>query len=191
MQETNDLIEQWRYIRCILRFAAVLSLVLSVAQAADTKPVSEFTTTDPKKVRVLEDSNREKNPEIDHFKYLCPGLGGYQVIFEGADLRTWISLRINGQEVDLQSATLASCPGLFPAKANNVVQWRGYRKDGSFVPYAVIYRMESHANDDRQTPLETFIIIKLDGKNSKVVASVSAKESNGKAEAVADKLCNR
>ena len=156
--------------------------------AGDSRPTSEFTTTDSKKVKVLEDSTREKNPEIDHFKYLCPGLGGYKVIFEGGDLRSWINLMVNGRMVDLQSATLAACPGLFPAKANNVVQWRGFRKDDSFIPYAIIYRMESQASGDKQTRLETFIIIKLDGKNSKVAASISAKDGNEKAEAIADKL---
>ncbi|HWB58390.1 MAG TPA: hypothetical protein VG733_02820 [Chthoniobacteraceae bacterium] len=171
-----------------LRFAAILLLGLSVASAADTMPVSEFTTTSIKKAKVLEDSSREKNPEIDHFKYLCPGLGGYEVLFEGADLRTWINLMINGRTIDLQSATQASCPGTFPAKANDAIEWRGVRKGDAFVPYAIIYRMESSANDDKQTRIETFVIIKLDGKNSKVVASIPAKEGEKKAEAVADKL---
>ena len=174
-------------LRCVLLFVAVLSLGLSVSRAADAKPVSEFTTTDPKKVKVLEDSSREKNPEIDHFKYLCPGLGGYQVLFEGLDLRSWINLIINGQTVDLRGDTLTPCPGQFPAKANDVVEWRGFRKGNAFVPYAVIYRMVSYTDDSKRT-FETPIIIKLDGKNSKVVAHVSGQEGNEKAEAVADKL---
>ena len=172
-------------------FALPALLVLgSVALlAADLRPDSEFTTTDPQKVKILEDSSREKNPEIDHFRHLCPGLGGYQVIHEGGDLRSWINLVYDGGKTDLMSETLSACPGQFPAKANNVVQWRGFRKGGSFVPYAIIYRMMSSADDAKQTRLETLVIIKLDGQKSRVVGHVDSKEGNEKAEMLADKLC--
>lgn len=160
-----------------------------LASAADPKPDSEFTTTDPKKVKILEDSSREKDPEIDHFKHLCPGLGGYFVIHEGGDLRSWINLVYDGQKTDLMNDTLTACPGQFPAKANDVVQWRGFRQGGKFVPYAIIYRMRSSADDEKQTPLETFVVIKLDKDKSRVVGHLSAKEGNEKAEALADKLC--
>ncbi len=169
--------------------AAVLALAVISASAAEPKPESEFTTTDPKKVRILEDSALEKEPEIDHFKHLCPGLGGYQVIHEGGDLRSWINLVYDGRKTDLMGDTLAACPGQFPAKANNVVQWRGFRRGDSFAPYAIIYRMVSSKDDEKQTPLETLVIIKLDKSRSRVVGHVSAKEGNEKAEALADKLC--
>lgn len=168
---------------------ALLAFTVAGAFAADPKPASEFTTTDPKKVKILEDSALEKEPEIDHFKHLCPGFGGYQVIHEGGDLRSWINLVYKGKKTDLMNDTLMSCPGQFPAKANNVVQWRGYRKGDTFEPYAIIYRMMSSADDEKQTPIETLIVIKLDRENSKVVGHVSAKEGNEKAEALADKLC--
>jgi hypothetical protein len=167
----------------------VFGCLLATASAADPKPDSEFTTTDPKKVKILEDSSREKDPEIDHFKHLCPGLGGYQVIHEGGDLRSWINLIYDGSKTDLMNATLTACPGQFPAKANNVVQWRGFRKGDTFVPYAIIYRMMSSADDEKQTRLETLIIIKLDKDKSTVVGHVPAKEGNEKAEMLADKLC--
>lgn len=167
----------------------LLGLLTTGALAADLKPASEFTTTDPKKVKILEDSALEKDPEIDHFKHLCPGLGGYQVIHEGGDLRSWINLVYDGMKTDLMSDTLAACPGQFPAKANNVVQWRGVRQGGTFVPYAIIYRMVSSKDDEKQTPLETLIIIKLDKSKSRVVGHVSAKEGNEKAESLADRLC--
>jgi hypothetical protein len=173
----------------VLRFAAVLALGCATASAAEPKPTSEFTTTDPKKVKILEDSSKDKDAEMDSFQHLCPGLGGYQVIHEGGDLRSWINLKINGQTTDLMTDTLAACPAQFPHKANDVVQWRGFRKGDSFVPYAIIYRMTSNAEDQKRTRFETLIIIKLDGENSKVVAHVPSKEGNEKAEAVADKLC--
>lgn len=172
-----------------LTVLTLLALATSIVSAADPKPESEFTTTDPKKVKILEDSSREKDPEIDHFKHLCPGLGGYQVIHEGGDLRSWINLIYDGSKTDLMNDTLTACPGQFPAKANNVVQWRGFRKGGSFVPYAIIYRMMSSADDEKQTRLETLVIIKLDKDKSSVVGHVPAKEGNEKAELLADKLC--
>ena len=167
----------------------MLALGCATASAAEPKPTSEFTTTDPKKVKILEDSSQDKDAEMDSFQHLCPGLGGYQVIHEGGDLRSWINLKINGQTTDLMTDTLAACPAQFPHKANDVVQWRGFRKGDSFVPYAIIYRMKSNADDAKRTRLETLVIIKLDEENSKVVAHVPSKEGNEKAEAVADKLC--
>lgn len=174
------------FTRLLIAFFALGALALS---AAELKPASEFTTTDPKKVKILEDSALEKDPEIDHFRHLCPGLGGYQVIHEGGDLRSWINLTFKGEKTDLMGDTLAACPGFFPAKANDVVQWRGYRKGGAFLPYAIIYRMMSSADDEKQTALETLVVIKLDGARSRVVGHVSSKEGNDKAEALADRLC--
>ncbi len=174
--------------RFLLTLAA---LVFSVpAFAAELPPASEFTTTDPKKVKILEDSSREKNPEIDHFRHLCPGFGGYKVIHEGGDLRSWINLEFGGKKTNLMNDTMMACqPGQFPAKANHVVQWRGYRKPGGFAPYAVIYRMVASSDDDKQSLAETFIIIKLDGANSRVVGHVRAKAGAEKAEDLADRLC--
>jgi len=172
----------------LARIAAPLVLGLATALAAEPKPTSEFTTTDPKKVKILEDSSWEKHPDIDHFKHLCPGLGGYQVIHEGRDARSWLNLQVAGKTTDLRAATLAACPGQFPAKANDVVQWRGLRSGNGFVPYAIIYRMTSSAGDAKQTPIETFIIIKLDQEKSRVVGQLPGKEGNTKAEAIADRL---
>lgn len=166
-----------------------LAVTAAVAFAAEPKPASEFTTTDPKKVKILEDSSLEKEPEIDHFRHLCPGLGGYQVIHEGGDLRSWINLVYDGRKTDLMNDTLTACPGQFPAKANDVVQWRGFRRGDAFVPYAVIFRMASSSDDEKQSILETLIVIKLDKEKSRVVGHVAAKDGNSKAEALADKLC--
>lgn len=119
-------------LHSVVRLAAVLALGFATASGAEPKAASEFTTTNPKKVKILEDSALDKNAEMDSFKHLCPGLGGYQVIHEGGDLRSWINLKIKGQTTDLMADTLAACPGQFPAKANDVVQWRGFRQGNSF-----------------------------------------------------------
>lgn len=173
----------WR--RCLAVLLAAAGPLLA------QQPVSEFTTTDPAKkdkVKILEDSSLEKDPEIDHFKHLCPGLGGYQVLHEGGDLRSWVNLKFGDKVSDLRAATLAACPGHFPSKANDVVQWRGVRKDGKFVPYAVIYRMISDDEENKKT-YETLVVIKLDKERSRVVGKAEGKDANEKAEQLADKLC--
>ena len=49
--------------------------------------------------------------------------------------------------------------------------------------------MMSSADDEKQTRLETLVIIKLDKEKSGVVGHLPAKEGNEKAEMLADKLC--
>ena len=169
-----------------IAFFTMLALGTAVVSAAELKATSEFTTTDPKKVKILEDSSREKDPEGDSFMHQCPGLGGYKVIHEGGDLRSWINLIYGGKKTDLMQDSLMSCPGQFPAKANDTVEWRGYNKGDKFVPYAIIYRMMSSADDEKHTRLETFVVVKLDGADSRVIGHVPAKEGVEKAEAIAD-----
>jgi len=168
---------------------ASLAFCFITAWAADPRPASEFTTTDPAKVKIIEDSSREKNPEIDHFKHRCPGLGGYLVIHESGDARSWINLQFDGKTTDLAKDTLAACPGQFPAKAKNVVEWRGFWKGRDFVPYAVIYRMMSSGSDEKRSRVATLIVIKLHGKNSRVAGHIPGTEGNEKAEEMADRLC--
>jgi hypothetical protein len=178
-------------VKAPLSFLAfAFATLLAGAFAAEPKPTSQFTTTDPKKVKVLEDSARQKNPEADYFSHLCPGLGGYKVLHLGDDARSWINLQFDGKTTDLREATFAACrPGHMPSKANHVVEWRGIQKGKSFVPYAIIYRMGAVLDDDGKRTVDTLIIIKLDGAKSRVVGHVPAKEGTEKAEELADRLC--
>lgn len=168
-----------------MKSSLILSLTLagllaSVAAAQDKKPVNEFTSTAEDKAEVIEEGD-------DSFKLRCKGLAGYEVIFEGSHGRSWLNLVYDSEQTNLMDATLNECPGEFPSKANDVVQWRGYKEDGKFVPYALIYRMKSSAEGKSE---ETLIVIKLTGAGSTVVGSVpSNKGGNEGAEALADKLC--
>lgn len=170
----------------LLLMCGLAAALLSAAEPA-LVPVSEFTTTDPKKVKILKGGT-----EVDpgSFQHLCPGFGGYQVIHEGGDDRSWINLVFEKQTTDLMEDTLKACrPGTFPAKANDVVQWRGFRRGKNYVPYAIIFRMTAGDPDEKSSPLETLVILKLDGARSRVVGHLSAKEGNAKAQALADQLC--
>ena len=85
----------------------LLAFGTMVVSAAEPKATSEYTTTDPKKVKILEDSSRDKDAEGDSFMHQCPGLGGYKVIHEGGDLRSWINLVYNGKKTDLMQDTFS------------------------------------------------------------------------------------
>ncbi|HYF35998.1 MAG TPA: hypothetical protein VD994_11955 [Prosthecobacter sp.] len=167
--------------RTLLTAAFTLLAALASSRAADPKPASEFTTTDPKKVELIKEGE-------DSATYRCPGLGGYQVIFEQAHGRSWINLVWDSETLDLMDATLNAAKGDFPTKANHVVQWRGYRDGDNFSPYAVIYRVKA-LNEEGQ-PIETFIIIQCAQGATRVVGSLPASKGNKAAEALADKLCN-
>lgn len=167
--------------RTLLTLASTLFIGLTGINAADSKPVSEFTTTAEKKSKLLEEGN-------DSFKYRCPGLASYDVIYEGSGGRSWINLVYDSEQTNLMDDTLNACPGTFPTKANDVVQWRGYRQGGMFVPYAIIYRMKS-MNEETGKSVETLVILQLAGSGSRVVGKIAASKGNEAAEALADKLC--
>lgn len=157
---------------------AASSCVVMSAQAA-SGPTSEFTSTDTKKYKMV---NRGESSG----SALCPGFGGYQIIFQIGDDRSWIDLKYNGQVVLLGSDTFEQCKGQRPWKANTVVQWRGYRKGSQFTPYALIFRMNSENPNRSQKPFDTLVVVKLDGMNSKVVGHAAG---NTEAEVLADRLC--
>ena len=124
--------------RCLLAWAWSL-LFLVVAEAG--KVTSFYSTTARKSVAVLEDSSLEKEPEIDHFKHLCPGYGGYELIHLGGDLRSAIEVKFGETVSEIYGETMNHAPGMFAHKANDVVEWRGVLEGEQFVPHALIYRL--------------------------------------------------
>lgn len=159
---------------------ALLSVLPLTLVSQEKKPVNEFTTTAEDKSELIEEG-------VDSFKLRCKGVAGYEVIFEGSNGRSWLNLVYDSEQTDLMNDILNELPGQFGSKANDVVQWRGYKEDGKFVPYALIFRMKSSVDGE---PQETLVVIKLAGAGSMVVGSVpSNKGGNEGAEALADKLC--
>jgi hypothetical protein len=65
----------------------------AVLFADSGKPTSYYSNTNTKNVAVLESSEFEKDPEIDHFVELCPGYGGYELIHHGGDLRSVVDIK--------------------------------------------------------------------------------------------------
>jgi hypothetical protein len=149
-------------IRCFT--AAVIALVASVgggSALAASKPTSELTSTDTKKYRLV---SRGENSGTA----VCPGLGGYKILYSIGDDRSWIDLQYGGQEVNLSGDTFE----------------RGFRKGNQFVPHAIIFRMKSEHPNPKQKPYETLVVVKLDGLNSRVVGHAAG---NVEAEAIADR----
>ena len=152
--------------------------LLGSARAAE--PVSEFTSTAPGKSQRIWEGE-------DSFKYRCKGMAGYGVVYEGSHGRSWVTLDYDGETLELMDPTLNACPGEFPSKANDVLQWRGLRKDGEFAPYALIYRMKSLQEGKE---VQTLVVIQLAGSGTQVIGSVPASEGgNEAAEKLADRTC--
>src|SRR4051812_48161410 len=69
----------------------ISALASTYASAADRKVVARTILKDEACVLIDADS-LYPNPEIDFFRQECPGLAGYQVIFSGGDIRSYVGL---------------------------------------------------------------------------------------------------
>src|ERR1700687_4668876 len=155
---------------------AVFVLLDAVVIARDNV-TSKFTSTAPKDSVII---NRSGQDEIESFSALCPGFGDYQLILEEYDGRSWINVKYGNTVVDLRYGWAG-----FPAKANDLVEWRGILKGDTFVPYAIIYRLkmfDSQARRDRSR----LIVIKLDGDKSAIVGETQGADEDTKAKKIAD-----
>ncbi len=157
--------------------AAICSLAVA---ALGQSPTSEYTKTGEKQCVVLEEQE-----EGASFKMLCRGYPPYELIHEGYDGRSWISLRYRGRDINLHDATMQFAPGAFPAKTNFVVEWRGVWRGAEFVPYAVIYRISRTdlvANKERTR----LIVVRLAGEKSTVIGYAEGAGEDAKAKRIAD-----
>lgn len=163
-----------------------LLVLLAASWSHAQSPASFYSTTHVKSVAVLQDSDLEKEPEVDHFTHLCPGYGGYELLHESGDARSWINIKLGKHKSDLMSNTFTTAKGHFPFKANDVVEWRGILKDGDFQPYAVIYRISAQDPDDSAKHFTRLVVIHLNGAESKVLGSTQGKNEDAEAKALAD-----
>ncbi|MGJ8696638.1 MAG: hypothetical protein ACSHYF_09995 [Verrucomicrobiaceae bacterium] len=160
--------------------------VLLLSNPAFANPTSFYSTTAQKFVAVLSDSALENEPEIDHFEHLCPGYGGYELLFHGGDLRSWIDIRYQGTTSDLFGDSMNAANGLFAYKENDVVEWRGTLKEKVFTPYAIIYRMRAQDIEDDKKTHSRLIVVALNKGNAKVLGSFEGKDADAKAKKLAD-----
>lgn len=172
-----------------MRTAAILAIMLLAPFAsANERIVSFFSSTEMKFIATIESSEFEAEPVIDHFHAICPGYGGYELIFEGGDIRSWINVRYGDQTSDLSGDILTRSRGMFPNKANDVVEWRGVVKDGRFRPFAIIFRMTATDPDPEAegTQRTTLVVIALKEGRSEVIGSAHGANEDATAKKLAD-----
>ena len=135
----------------------------------------------------LELLNGMKEPEErDYFVYLCPGYGGYEVLYEGGDGRSWINVKYGNKKSDLFAAVSDNAGGYFPAKSNDVIEWRGVKTEKGFAPYAIIYRV-TVSDDEGKKDSTKLMVFSLNKGDSKFLGVVSGKDEGKKARAIADR----
>jgi hypothetical protein len=161
----------------------LLVTALPAASSAPDQITSKYSST---KTGVILEQSTDKS-EIDFFKKRCPGFGGYDVIFQGADARSWINLKWGNTVVDLMNPTFALAPGQFPNKANDVIEWRGIVHGGKFLPFAIIYRIEG-ADEATNHAKTRLIVIKLDKAKSSVAGYAQGKDEDAESKRIADKF---
>ena len=166
-----------------MRLVSLFVLVsVSVAIAGD-EPVSKFTSTAQKNAIKF---HRERGDQAE-FDGLFRGFGGYDLEFVGGDERSWINIKLGKNVVDLREATmdLGAGIGFFPHKANDTVEWRGFEKNGQFIPYAVIYRIVGVTENGRRDKTR-LVVIKLDKGRSRIVGHADGENAQAEAEKIAD-----
>jgi hypothetical protein len=149
---------------------------------AEDRVDSRYTSTARAKALSYKD---ESNIPEGGFEAVFAGLGGYQLVHLAGDERSWINIRFGKKTVDLYSATMTAGGGTFPQKANDVVEWRGVEKNGRFVPYAIIYRLEAGDLETRKSHTR-LIVIKLDRERSAVIGHAEGPNEEKDARAIAD-----
>lgn len=150
---------------------------------ADGVAINKKTSVAPKDSELLEEGE-------DSAIYRCPGVAGYDVIFQQGHGRSWVNLVYDSEETNLMDSLFEACPGVWPNVSGSELIWRGEKIEGGFVPFAVIVRMKSVPDEaDPETTTETFVVVQAAGAGSRVVGHVPGKKGLAAAEKLADELC--
>ncbi len=168
----------------IPQIAISLSMMLTGIVSAQPA-TSFFTQADPKYSALVASSEFEKEPEIDYFTAQLPGYGGYELIMQGGDSRSWIEVRYAGQTSNLQSEIMGKVNGQFPAVTNGVVEWRGKIINKVFVPQVIIYRMDG-SDPETMKKIESLVVIALNSGGDANLLGVVAGDQPAQAKKLAD-----
>jgi hypothetical protein len=164
----------------LVSFAAAL-----VANAEGKKLLSTFTSIKDSCVE-YDSASLHKDPEIDFLTEECPGLGGYQVMIAGGDLRYPMHLVYNGKKIEL-----TALEG-FHDMGSSKIEWLFTRSSEGVVEYkALIHRItyDNYSEDSsKMKRLDVLTVTRLDKENTCPVAIVKqSKDMNQKARALAEK----
>ncbi len=97
-----------------------------------------------------------------------------------------MNIKYGEKKSDLFGAIGDAAGGYFPAKSNDVIEWRGVKTEKGFKPYAIIYRVI--VSNDGVKDSTKLLVISLNKGDSKVLGVTSGKDENKKARDLADKV---
>ncbi len=165
---------------------AIAGLLTLLPNAFSQECTSFYSTTADKFVATISSSKWDPDAESSYFVDLCPGYGGYELLHSADDGRSWIDVKYGDKRSALFTPTMEAAEGNFPAKDNEVVEWRGFMTPDGFYPYAIIYRLRaSDPNDDSRT-FTRLLVVSLDEADSKVLGSFGGETANDRARDLAD-----
>lgn len=167
------------------RLIHLLAFLTLYSQCWAQEPTSFYSTTDFKFAAVISSSELEEDPEIDYFRHICPGYGGYELVHEWGDARSWLNVKKGEVETNFYQQTMTHAGGSFPVVANGIIEWRGTIKGESFHPYAIIYRIEA-SGEEPNSVISKLFVIALNKGNAEFLGAVSGKDENDRARKIAD-----
>ncbi|MEM7699237.1 MAG: hypothetical protein AAF236_12635 [Verrucomicrobiota bacterium] len=169
------------YISAVSTLFAVVLADSSLAQ----EPTSFYSTIGREFVAVIEDSESDPDPELDHCREICPGYDGYELVLKGFDARSWLEVRKGETESDLYEATMSAPGGTFPNIANETVEWRGVVSDGAFHPFAIIFRISAGDPNGGEAFTKLLVVLLNDGE-SRLLGVTDGEEEGIEARRIAD-----
>ncbi len=161
-----------------------LLLALAFSTQAKAELLSAYTSLVDQSCVVYDSADLHKDPEIDFLTQECSGLGGYQVMITGGDLRYPLSLVYNGTEITLTRIYS------FHQVASSKIEWLYERSTDGRVQYkALIHRIGYDAGTNSAKDTEILIVTKLDKEKTCPVAVISpSKNMNAQARAKAEQV---
>lgn len=160
--------------------------IASIQSLAQAKLESTYTSVQTDDCATYDASDLHPNAEIDFYTGECPGLGGYQVMISGGDLRYPLHLVYGGKKITLTQFLT------FHQLGSNKIEWLYERSSQGKVTYkALIHRMgydSYNPETNMAESTEALIVSKLDGANTCSVAVVKKSANmNQKAREIAEK----
>jgi hypothetical protein len=113
------------------------------------------------------------------------GYGGYEIFLGVREGLSRLDLRFGSRRVPLFVSGAAFGYGEESWLANKPLEWRGLKAKGGFEPYALIFR-SFRPNPGGGRPIETYVVVRLEGCDSRVIGAFSTVEGPLEAVRLAD-----
>ena len=152
----------------------IISIFAVAATSVFAKTETKSVYTDMGKDCITVSSPTDKAP-IDFYESDCKAFGGFVLKQTGSDLRYGPALSFEGKEIDLQP------PYSFHQMESSKVEWvydltQDEEGAGTIKYKALIFRIGMDG-DSSGKPANKLYVVKLDGKNSCVIGTVSTNQA--------------